>query len=460
MNPKTKELILSATGAKEITGTELIQKLWNDYGDLLRLRFDDGTSAILKHVKLPTTPTHPKGFNTDLSRDRKVRSYQVETNWYENFNQSNLKDHGSPTAHLIKGFQTDKEFFILLEDLDEIGYSKRLTRVSLDEVKLVLSWLASFHAKFLQVKPLGLWQSGTYWHLETRPDELAALNDLQLKKAAPLINQRLKRARYQTLVHGDAKLANFCFSENSKKVAAVDFQYCGGGCGMKDVAYFIGGCLDAGECEKFEGELLDFYFDQLLKNIKSSSVDKNELEIEWRDLYHTACADFHRFLKGWSPGHWKINSYSEKVSINVLDSIAGELVGTAQEACLQAGKLVKSFWQKKYEVGSKDGSSLASSIVTEVDYLSQEKILSILRPSIEKYDFGLLAEESEDDLSRLSKEFFWAIDPLDGTLCFSEGQGGFAITIVLIDRGGMPFLGVATTRSATGFTMLCKTEDL
>ena len=33
-----------------------------------------------------------------------------------------------------------------------------------------------------------LWESGTYWHLETRPDELEELEDLDLKNAASAID--------------------------------------------------------------------------------------------------------------------------------------------------------------------------------------------------------------------------------------------------------------------------------
>ena len=52
---------------------------------------------------------------------------------------------------------------------------------------MALSWLAHFHATFMGKNPEGLWKIGTYWHLDTRPDELEALEDLSLKKAAPLI---------------------------------------------------------------------------------------------------------------------------------------------------------------------------------------------------------------------------------------------------------------------------------
>ena len=75
--------------------------------------------------------------------------------------------------------------------------------------------------------------------------------------------KKLSAAKYQSLVHGDAKLANFCFTANGERVAVLDFQYVGGGCGMKDVAYFVGSCLDEASCEKREDAILDTYFASL-----------------------------------------------------------------------------------------------------------------------------------------------------------------------------------------------------
>jgi thiamine kinase-like enzyme len=180
-----------------------------------------------------------------------------------------------------------------------------------------LSWLAKFHASYLSKAPKGLWEVGTYWHLETRPQELAVLDDEKLKRAAVAIDEKLNDCQYKTFVHGDAKLANFCFSKDGK-VAGLDFQYVGGGCGMKDVAYFIGSCLNEADCERLEAKILDTYF----KYLQSEFQERNEaLETEWRSLYRVAWADFHRFLKGWSPGHWKINDYSERVGAEVISNL-------------------------------------------------------------------------------------------------------------------------------------------
>jgi len=208
----------------------------------------------------------------------------------------------------------------VFEDLDASGFPLRKDTVSMIEIRACLRWLANFHATFMGKKPTELWPVGTYWHLDTRPDELAALADVELKQAATLIDQKLQASSWQTFVHGDAKLANFCFSEDGKQVAAVDFQYVGGGCGMKDVAYFIGSCFYEEDCERYEVELLDYYFARLKEAVvkRNSSFDPASIEQDWRELYPVAWADFHRFLKGWSPGHWKINGYSERIAREVV----------------------------------------------------------------------------------------------------------------------------------------------
>ena len=106
-------------------------------------------------------------------------------------------------------------------------------------------------------------------------------------------------------------------------MAALDFQYVGRGCGMKDVAYFIGSCLHEDDCEALESTLLGHYFSTLSQRVAAThpDVDTARLEAEWRELYDVAWSDFHRFLKGWSPNHWKINSYSERLTRGVIERL-------------------------------------------------------------------------------------------------------------------------------------------
>ena len=323
MNNHFKNIILKATGAHELFEINKIQDLWSGYGVIMRygLRGSNVQTVVVKHVRLPKGATHPRGWNTDLSHDRKLKSYEVETAWYRQW--SSYCDDSCYVPECFAFETHEDEVWIVLEDLNNTGFAGRRTSVSLSEIKVCLKWLAHFHATFMGKLPENLWEVGTYWHLDTRPDELDVLDDIALKEAAKAIDQKLQNSPFQTFVHGDAKLANFCFSKRGEKVAAVDFQYVGGGCGMKDVAYFIGSCVHEEECGELETQLLDYYFTVLTNavKIKQKDVDTQALETDWRSLYPVAWTDFHRFIKGWSPDHWKINSYSERLAQKVVENL-------------------------------------------------------------------------------------------------------------------------------------------
>jgi len=103
---------------------------------------------------------------------------------------------------------------------------------------------------------------------------------------------------------------------------------------MKDVAYFLGSCLSEQQCERWEAELLASYFDALRAalaaadspQLQKASVDWDALHTEWREMYPIAWADFHRFLMGWLPTHWKVNAYSERLVAQVLSRLDSDLV--------------------------------------------------------------------------------------------------------------------------------------
>ena len=97
---------------------------------------------------------------------------------------------------------------------------------------------------------------------------------------------------------------------------------------MKDLAYFIGSVLRDDDCERLEAEVLAAYFAFLKPAVatRHPHIDIDALETDWRRLYPVAWTDFHRFLKGWSPEHWKLSSYSERVARDVVTRIqAGQL---------------------------------------------------------------------------------------------------------------------------------------
>ncbi|MGQ7870182.1 inositol monophosphatase family protein [Sunxiuqinia sp. sy24] len=116
---------------------------------------------------------------------------------------------------------------------------------------------------------------------------------------------------------------------------------------------------------------------------------------------------------------------------------------TATKAAQKAGELISSYSQQKLDVKNKGvGDSLASQVVTEVDLMAQEMILESLAEVTQQYDLGTLGEESPDNHERFEKDYFWCIDPMDGTLAFIKQQHGYAVSIGLVSRAGEPIIGL------------------
>jgi hypothetical protein len=317
--------IAKATGADGIRRGERIQSLWSGYGELFRVHLTGAdVPAPVAVVKWVKPPARVRGASADLSHARKCRSYDVETAWYRTF--ASRCDSTCRIPALMGSRAAKDQWLFVLEDLDAAGFAERRRDPKGAELDLCLAWLASFHARFVGVAPEGLWKTGTYWHLATRPDELAAIDDAWLREAAPLLDRSLRACTFQTLVHGDAKPANFCFAPKARAVAAVDFQYVGGGCGMKDVAYLLSGGAGNGS-EQIEQRHLDTYFGYLRNALAqrvdaTAAVDVVALESEWRALYPIACADYYRFLAGWAKSYWRSDVHAQRVTRKVVRDLA------------------------------------------------------------------------------------------------------------------------------------------
>ena len=310
--------IARATGARSVEVGERIQSLWSGYGEIFRVHLEDAAvpSAVVKSVNPP-----PLEDRRDASSHaRKCRSYEVESVWYRSF--AELCGDSCRVAKLFHCEKAGERWRFLLEDLDAAGYPDRRSVLAPDEIDLCLGWLARFHARFIGMKPEGLWRTGTYWHLATRRAELNRIADRDLRAAAPALDAKLRSAKFQTLVHGDAKIANFCFAPAGRGVAAVDFQYVGGGCGMKDVAYLLSD-HPTPHSDVAEAGHLDRYFAELRAALSGSDaqVDPDAVEREWRELYPIAFADFGRFLAGWAPDVWRRDKHAQRVVDRVIRSL-------------------------------------------------------------------------------------------------------------------------------------------
>lgn len=119
------------------------------------------------------------------------------------------------------------------------------------------------------------------------------------------------------------------------------------------------------------------------------------------------------------------------------------LTNIAIKAARSAGNVIQKYLNDDIVVEQKKGgASYASQVVTTVDRECESVILSHLLPTCAEFDLALLTEETEDDRSRFEKDFFWCVDPMDGTLPFIKKQPGFSVSIALLAKDGTPLIGV------------------
>ncbi len=100
----------------------------------------------------------------------------------------------------------------------------------------------------------------------------------------------------------------------------------------------------------------------------------------------------------------------------------------------EAGAIVLKYYAQTAEVEWKTPTEP----VTAADKASNEFLVEKLRKEFPEY--GLLAEESRDDRSRLEKELIWMVDPMDGTKEFISRNGEFSVMVGLVESG-RPVLG-------------------
>jgi hypothetical protein len=332
-----------------VVETSLIQTLWSGYGACFRASLlpnensmiNSPVYAVVKCAVTPTIQDHPRGWNSNTGHHRKLRSFAIENNFYRYVQPFTSEKCTIPRC--IDTAQDGDSTLLVMEDLGKLGFTQTTLRLSVAQAEVVLVWLAEFHSRFVnsqsyfQTNNISLWETGTYWHLETRQDEFRTMAPGKLKESAIKIDRILNDAKYQSLVHGDAKVANFCFTPDYLSCAAVDFQYAGFGVGVKDVAYFLGSALNEDDQVNYSEHCLEVYFNALARALKNrcseitsvyeSAPILNISEIpllisEWRRLYPIACADFHRFLAGWSPHHWKIDKalhHQTSIALSMLE---------------------------------------------------------------------------------------------------------------------------------------------
>jgi 3'(2'), 5'-bisphosphate nucleotidase len=112
-----------------------------------------------------------------------------------------------------------------------------------------------------------------------------------------------------------------------------------------------------------------------------------------------------------------------------------ELLLTALEASLVAGKAIMDIYLTKFDIEYKDDQSPLTLADTTADI--------VISKYLKETGIPVLSEESEliDYKQRKKWKTFWIVDPLDGTKEFIQRNGEFTVNIALI-ADKVPVLGV------------------
>ena len=106
-----------------------------------------------------------------------------------------------------------------------------------------------------------------------------------------------------------------------------------------------------------------------------------------------------------------------------------EFLDAAIEAAQRAGALLMSMLPETRDSKEVSFKRNTADLVTRADRMAEDLITGFLRQRFP--DHGILAEEG----TKVSGEYRWVIDPLDGTTNFAHGLHMFAVSIALERRG-------------------------
>lgn len=285
----------------------VLGSLWAGYGQIVSINatnvHNQQCSLVVKQFIPPKT--------RDESEDhcRKVRSYSVESSFYKTVSPQ-MRARGVLVPQLMGVSEEDDGVMIVMSDLSDHGtyYTRRGNQLTIEEGKALLSWLAKFHAVHFRTTdpPQGLWNEGSFWQLGTRQDELDDLEEewvrLGLDRSkAEEIHKIITNTRFRTVIHGDAKAANFFFypgqGDVPLEIGGYDFQYCGMATPLRDVAYLI--CCSIQGClvHEYEEDLLSHYYTELTSSLCPEHAEEYPME-EFREMYNLCIVDLARFMSG------------------------------------------------------------------------------------------------------------------------------------------------------------------
>jgi len=119
-----------------------------------------------------------------------------------------------------------------------------------------------------------------------------------------------------------------------------------------------------------------------------------------------------------------------------LPKSKGNIINLEAKICIEAvekaGKELKAFQEKNVISNIKKWNKYEAGLVTEADLISEKIIIETIKS---KSSFPILSEESSEEFSFTDNEIFWAVDPLCGTVPFSNSMETWGLTVSFFSSG-------------------------
>jgi hypothetical protein len=221
--------------------------------------------------------------NDNIQVARILDFYNRETNFY-----NKIGDDCSltvPKSYFGKVNQETYDFILLLEDLGDVSPRDQIVGASSDEAFSAVGRLAEMHAKwwgkvstsdsawmydFMSRDEAGRLQELVYMPgLEPTIEKFDSFFTQTTKDLCRTVGQRYpefwneKLTPVDTFIHGDYRQDNMIYQNESLDAVVMDWQICGKGKGIFDVAYFMCQSLKSDVRANIEKEVLELYVAKL-----------------------------------------------------------------------------------------------------------------------------------------------------------------------------------------------------
>ena len=261
----------------------------------LELEYDDGAGAA-GPASVVVKFAHPVAANRAIAMN--TRMYEREVTFFNDI--AHEVDVPMPECYAAMVDTTTGENIVVLQDMRHYRAADQLEGVSREDAKLIIDAFVPLHAKFwadtdpelltaaMRIDgeyPEGFSPGveGTYQRCAElfgyciTPDVLAEL-DRYIGGIRPL--HHVMGRRTQTLVHGDVRLDNVMFGDDSQHpVVLIDWQAVMVSNPMQDMAYLLSQNLTIDDRRAHEDELVRYYHARLTE----LGVEGYSLEQCWDD---------------------------------------------------------------------------------------------------------------------------------------------------------------------------------